>query len=222
MAKRKIEVEESALINRFIIFYTLRFLWKENNRKVNELYEKLFQSVRSGSGNKTLYDNILRLKQIDLSARAKELSSLIDINEQYILGKGNYKLTIIGFSDSDKTWKRYIQLRQTWAASRENRKGSELTCVEEEIKKNIRLACQKENFKTQSEVFKRLVYFATYGQKKSEKRADELFAEIERAIGECTCSNIERASAEKLEEHYKMVLEYAHRLDAILTLTKWR
>lgn len=221
VAPKKPRVNDADLVNRFIFFYTLRFLWKENNHPVSELYEKIFPGKQGKTGNKTLYDKILRLEDVDLAAKAKGFCALTDIAEEYFLGIQNYQLPIRGFMDGDTVWKKYIKLRHEWAMKREG-KSADLLQVEGEIARQIRCACQPQNLNSQREPFKRLVYFAQNGQKRPEKLSVELVAEVEKAVQACMRNSLAQLSVEELDAHYKILLEYAHRVDAMLTIKKWQ
>ena len=92
------------LRNQFILFYTLRHLWKMKKRRVNDLYKILFPSYSRTGGNKTLYDRILSLKGDNLLADSKRLAELTGISETYFTGE--HKLS--GLKVSDDEWKKLL------------------------------------------------------------------------------------------------------------------
>lgn len=210
--------EDSYLKNLFILFYTLRYLWKYKERKVDDLYKKLFPTSRSKdgnktlAGNKTLYDNILRLKDCNMLPRAKHLSEIIGISEKYFTGETKLTTHV-----SDENWEKYIRLRKKRGSGP---KDAELVSVENEIKRGIKLTA--DNPSSQSEPFKRLLYFAEFGSKHEDKGAEDLFREIESKIEKCYPSDLEQVQLETLEKHQRAIQEYLRHIAAVAILKRWR
>lgn len=206
------EQEKAYLKNLFILFYTLRHLWKSKKRKVNDLYNILFPSASSTGGNKTLYDNILRLKDCKMLSHAKRLSEITGINEKYF--EGEYKLNT---NVSDEDWGRFIRLKTRRGS---DSKGAELVNVENAIKSGINLTAKE--LDKQSDPFKRLAYFAEYGHKREDKKIEDLFSEIESKIEECRPFDLEHAQLELLEKHQEAIQTYLRRITAVATVRKWK
>lgn len=212
MAGQVNEKEDLYLKNLFILFYTLRHLWKYKKRKIDDLYKELFPSSGYKGGNKTLYDNILRLKDCNMLSRAKRLSELTGISEKYFTGE--YKL-ITKVSDED--WQKFIRLK---IGRGSNPKGVQLITIENKVKSEINLTADDPS--SQSEPFKRLAYFAEYGHKREDKKVDDLFREIESRILECRPYDLEQAQLELLEKHQEAIQTYLRHIAAVVTVRKWK
>lgn len=202
------------LMNQFILFYTLRYLWKLKDHAVGELYKTLFPSKKGMGGNKTLYDNILRLQvpYKTMVGHSKRLEELTGLSQNYFTGQ--YELSVNGLINED--WYRFIQLRKKCGAT----KNSELKLMEDKIKRGIRLA--DSNRSSLSEPLKRLIYFAEYGHKKADKTLEDLFREIESKIGECHPNDFEKASLQLLENHQTAIQKHLYHIAAVVTLKKWK
>lgn len=212
MARQK-KVDEY-LKNQFILYYTLRYLWKLNGHTVGDLYKILFPSKNAIGGNKTLYDNILRGKvpyetMVAYSTKFEELTGL---SKHYFTGQ--YELSITDLTSED--WHRFIQYRN----SNEGTKSNEQKQIEYKIKQKIR--DKKENKSPSSEPLRRLIYFAEYKQKRADKTLEDLFIEIERKIGECSPNDFEKADLQLLENHQRVIQGHLYNIAAIITVRKWK
>lgn len=214
-AKKKRKLNETKYLqNRFILFYTLRQLWKINKRHPGDLYRVLFPSKSESGGNKTLYDNILKLHDVNLLQHSERLAELTGLSEQYFTGECPLKVGDISGSE----WERFIQLRKS--ENRNTKKSDGLSLAEFEIKRKIKLA--SENSNAQHEQFKRLWYFAQYGHKRIDKTLIELFEEIESKIDKCRPEDFERVDLELLENHQKKISDHLHHIAAVVTLRNWK
>lgn len=200
------------LRNQFILFYTLRHLWKMKKRRVNDLYKILFPSYSRIGGNKTLYDRILSLKGDNLLADSKRLAELTGISETYFTGE--HKLS--GLKVSDDEWKKFIDLRKEKGDSP---KSADLVQIEDTIKRAISLTVDDKS--NQSEPFKRLLYFAEYGHKRVDKNLIDLFGEIESKISECKPEEFKAVDLELLKEHQKRIQTHLYHIAAVVTLREW-
>lgn len=204
--------EEEYLQNLFIMFYTLRHLWKLNEHMVEELYKILFPSKRTGKGNKTLYDKILRLEKSPSASDSTRLAALTGIGEGYFTG--HYKLSVAGLTDKD--WIEFIQLRRKKGT---RQKDIALIQAESRIKSAIKKA--KGDPLSQSETFKRLTYFSEYEHKRADKTLEDLFREIESKIAECKLGDFKQADIELLERHQKAIQAHLYHVAAMITLKSW-
>lgn len=200
------------LRNQFILFYTLRHLWKMKKRRVNDLYKILFPSYSRTGGNKTLYDRILSLRGDNLLADSKRLAELTRISETYFTGE--HKLS--GLKVSDDEWKKFIDLRQEKGSGPKN---ADLVQIEDTIKTAISLTVDDKS--NQSEPFKRLLYFAEYGHKRVDKNLIDLFGEIESKISECKPEEFKTVDLELLKEHQAKIHTHLFHIAAVVTLREW-
>lgn len=214
--------ENQYLVNRFILFYTLRLLWKENKRETDDLYATLFTSRQIKGNNKTLYDRILRLDDtVNLFPQTKRLAHVTGVPEKYFLGERQYKVTVSNDPNEYATWKLLIDLRQQRGGG-QKKKSQELKDTEAQIRNWILEASKDENIKQMSEVFSRLVTFAKLGKKRSEYEIDDVFSEIEAGIDKCSRQLLVGASSEQLAVHYAKLMEYVHRVKATQILKDWK
>lgn len=198
--------------NLFILFYTLRVLWKlKKGHKVPDLYGIVFPS-KSG-GNKTLYDHILGFQKCKILEHSKRLSGLTGIDEQYLTGE--YRMRISTVKDDD--WSRFIKLRKDHGDSL---KAAELKQVEAKINKAIGAANEKQE--KEKPQFQRLAYFAEYGLKKPNKTLGDLFREIEAKIAECEPKKFENADISLLESHQQVIREHLDHIAATIIMAKWK
>lgn len=224
----KVELTKSELTNRFIFFFIMRTVWKQKNRPVEDLYQKVFPSKRGNGGNRTLYTNILNLTPIYLDSYAKEFTKLTGIPEAYFLGAKNYRLRI-GMKDEDSEWQKLIELQGQWRKSKTSApedgksisKPLQLINQEKKIISQIENASQETELRQQSEQFKKLVHFATFGHKQSEMTAEKLMDEVERAISNCSYQKLSSVDTERLLTHLDCVETYVKRVSALQVLKKW-
>lgn len=205
---------DNYLLNQFILFYTLRHLWKLNEHPVGELYKLLFPSKNAIGGNKTLYDNILQgnVKYEIMVGHANRLEELTGLGRNYF--SGEYGLSIPSLINED--WYKFALLRKKSRAG----KSDELKVLEGKIKRGIYNA--KANQSDLSEPLRRLVYFAEYKHKRVDKTLEDLFTEIESKISECNPNDFEKASLQLLEKHQRTVQEHLYHIAAIVTIRKWK
>jgi len=205
----------SDLENLFILFYTLKYLWKLSEHPVNELYRILFPSKRQSKigGNKTLYDDILRLKDVKAQRYSKQLAELTGMSERYFTGESRLAVGSLLYDD----WICFIRHRRKAATTS---RGADLKQIEGKIKRGIREA--RDNRPNSSGPFGRLVYFAEHKAKQTDITLADLFGEIERRIRRCSPHDFEMADLELLENHQKVVQEYLYRIAAFVTIKQWK
>jgi len=203
--------ERQASRNLFILFYTLRLLWKLSRHRMEELYKLLFPSNSSTGGNKTLFDNILNNRGANILPHAGRLAELIGISEKYFTGE--YKLIVPGLTDDN--WNEFIRLRK-----KRGEKESTLRQVEKRIKDNIQDAVEESS--KQSEPFKRLLYFAKHQRKRADKTIEALFVEIESKFVECLPTVVEQADIELLKKHQEAVQRHLFHISAAITMAEWK
>lgn len=210
---------------RFMLFYTLRFLWKMYKHPVVELDRMLFET-KKGNGNRGVYVAILGLKDIDITYRQYEkLEKITGVPIDYLQGEKFIKIS--GQEDELITWSKFIKLRQEWQEKRKKEnatKPRDLVKTQNIIDRWITEAAKPKNLKTKSETFQQLVYFAknTKARKAETVRSsDMILSDVESAIAMCEYEVLNKASLEQLKNHYKVLYEYAKRVDAIITLKEW-
>ena len=172
---------DNYLVNQFILFYTLKHLWKLNEHPVSELYKVLFPSKNKIGGNKTLYDNILRgqVQYETMVAHSTRLEELTGISKHYFTGQ--YELSVPNLIIED--WHKSFMLR----GKSETEKPNELKELEAKIKREIRNA--KNNQSNASEPLRRLMYFAEYKHKRADKTLPYFAFNLSKQIFEClVCS----------------------------------
>lgn len=210
---------------RFILFYTLRHLWKMYKHPVDELDRMLFET-KKGNGNRGVYVAILGLKDIDISYRQYEkLEKITGIPIDYL--QGEKFIRISSQEDESSTWSKFMNLRQDWQKKRKDgnaTKSRDLVRTQNTIDSWIKKAVEPENLKTKSEAFQQLVYFAkNMKARKPEtvKPSAMILSDVESAMAMCEYEVLNKASLEQLKNHYKVLYEYAKRVDAIITLKEW-
>ena len=213
--------KKKRLKNRFKLFYILRFLWKENNKEVNQLYAILFPSKSKKGGNKTLFYAVMRMEAPKNFAKwetlSKQLQELTDINEGYFTGEREIRI-IPSSREEDDLWKNYVASRSAGVRG----KSTAEKRLEGEIKSKIRLFLQEPKIRETSEIFKRLVYFAQFGQKRGSVTGEEILQKIEMEISNTTELKLGGVSAERLETHYHKVRTHAEHIWAMIVLKKWQ
>ena len=208
------EKERMGLQNQFILFYTLRELWKLFGNETGGLYTILFPSNNRVGGNKTKYDNILKLQNVNLLSQSSQLASLTGLSETYFTGERRLSVGHLTVED----WNKFIQCRKSTRASYGD-KSKELRAIERKVKDEIRTA--SENPERQSEPFRRLMYFAKYRQKRADKTLQDKFKDIERAIDELQPTEFRQAELESLKKHQEKIQSYFQRITAVAIMLQW-
>ncbi|WP_458398813.1 hypothetical protein [Anaerotignum sp.] len=202
-------IPENERQNRFILFYTLKWLWRKNNHPVDELHRIV--------GNRTLYDSIMAMKSVDLDDRLQSLSDKIGLPKEYF--DGNKKLEFIGITE--RQWGDYIRLRAKRSEERDNGggKSSELIRIEGEINSALKDIYENRSA-IQSTVFRKLMYFAKY-MRKDENTIESHLLEIEQKIEGLERRELNRAKKDALQKHYEVIKKHLDRLSAIMILSEW-
>lgn len=206
--------EQSGLRNQFILFYTLKELWKLYGNETSGLYKLLFPSNNQAGGNKTKYDNILRLQDVNLLSQSSSLAEMTGLSEKYFTGERGLQVGNLILDD----WKKFIQLRKKQRRN-ESAKLEELKQIEQKVKDGIRTAHMQPE--KQNDPLRRLMYFAQYGKKRADKSLQDKFRGIESAIDELHPLEFRQADVAALEAHQKNVNKYLQHITAALTMRQW-
>lgn len=121
--------EQKRLQNQFILFYTLKELWKLYGNETSGLYKLLFPSNNRAGGNKTKYDNILRLQNVNLLSQSSSLADLTGLIDAYFTGE---RILFVG-QLKQEDWSKFVQLRKKQGTSN-SAKSDELKQIEYKIK----------------------------------------------------------------------------------------
>jgi len=206
--------EQSSLRNQFILFYTLRELWKLYGNETGGLYKVLFPSKNQAGGNKTKYDNILKLQDVNLLSQSSNLADLTGLSEQHFTGERMLQVGQLPLDD----WKKFIQLRKSQGVSG-GEKSLDLRQTERKIKDEIRNATEWPD--KQNATLKKLMYFAQYGKKQANRNLQDKFKEIENVINELQPGEFRQADLEVLKAHQIKIQNHLQRIMAALTMQQW-
>lgn len=158
--------------NRFILFYTLKWLWKKYKHPVSELYKTVFDSTGKGN-NRSLYDKVLKDKYSPLSSdRVKRLEEITGIDQKYFIGEQTIPCSAFIIEE----WDKYISLRRKRNGGE---KSLDLIHVEAEIIRQLVVA-EAETEVTKE--FEKLVYFAKHKRRAPEKSIVSDLQEIEKLM----------------------------------------
>lgn len=195
---------------RFRIFYIVCLLWKLENRKVDDLRRIL-------GINRTLYTKILSLNpEVDLSTHVERLEEITNVAKDYWIGNKCIFLSSWNSSEENAVWKSYISLRKQ---NQKGRKTYEQIEKEQEIKKKYKNALNEPS--KENTAMSQLLYFASYGQKRPQRNAEECLLEIQTAIEKVTKSELEHVSHDKLNSHLLLIRRYMERIQAVYVLKQW-
>lgn len=208
------EKERMGLQNQFILFYTLRELWKLYGNETGGLYKILFPSKNQVGGNKTKYDNILKLQDVNLLSQSSNLADLTGLSEQYFTGERRLLIGQVTLDD----WNKFIQLRKKQGKSGGEKPG-ELRQIERKIKDEIKNAMEWPD--KQNATLKKLMYFAQYGKKQATRNLQDKFKEIENVINELQPGEFRQADLEVLKAHQIKIQNHLQRIMAALTMQQW-
>lgn len=204
--------DDKQYINRFIVFYTLRFLWKLYKNPVPELHKIMFSGGNVTEG-RTAYSKMLKLDTYVKDSTAERLEKITGVDRRYFTGERTLVVADLSLS----TWWRFVEL---WNY-REETQNQEFIKIEGEIQERIRRAGKADLLK-QQEAFRVLAYFAQNKAKKMAHTTMESIAKVEDLIKGFTRRELEQVDAEKLDEHRALIREYMERLYAISLLKKWK
>lgn len=206
--------EQKRLQNQFILFYTLKELWKLYGNETSGLYKLLFPSNNRAGGNKTKYDNILRLQNVNLLSQSSSLADLTGLIDAYFTGE---RILFVG-QLKQEDWSKFVQLRKKQGTSN-SAKSDELKQIEYKIKSEIRRVHIRPD--NQTDTLRRLMYFAQYGKKRADKTLQDKFMGIESAINELLPSEFRQADLEVLKAHQERIQKHLQHITAALTMLQW-
>lgn len=218
--KRRVEREMTSeeLCNRFRIFYSLRELWKKQGNSADDLYKILPIS-------RTLYTQILGGRPVDLSSEAEQMKNLTDIPARYWDGYQGSVIQLNSWSaeEQNAAWRKLANLRRHTGGEKgtESKKSAEQSNLEAFIKNKLFAATVKDTLQGESEMFKRLFFFASYRQKQTEQTSMQILSDIEKAIQKCSRRTLEQTDGECLHRHYELIKEYSERVQAVMLLRGW-
>ena len=101
-------------VNKFILFYSLKYLWKYYGHSVPELYD----TMKICGVNKTMFERVLRLDIVDTEKNAKSYRELTGLEADYWMGIEQLKTGTLNRID----WEEFIKARE--ARSRQRKKGA--------------------------------------------------------------------------------------------------
>ena len=198
--------------NRFITYYIIKQLWLKQKKSVDELYITLFPTKRDG-GNKTLYDEILRLEPVDLEKRV-DIPSLYQktgLSAQY--WKGNKPLELQDIIETD--WKQLISLRRNRGSGS---KSSTQKSLENKIKEKISFAYCNES--KCSYALQLIIHYIITGEKREDDTCVNRIYNVMSLISEFDRRELETADPELIEKYDKGLSEHYACIKAINILNK--
>lgn len=198
--------------NRFVLFYTLKWLWKKYNHPIPELYRTLFDSTGKGN-NRSLYDRVLHDNHSPLSDdRVKRLEEITGIDKKYFIGEQVIPCAAFVI----ETWDKFISLRK-------KRKGGEKTLellqIESEIIRQLTVAEAEKNV---TKDFEKLVYFAKHKRRSPEKSIVSDIQEIEEHMNKLSSDKLAGVEASRLEEYRRALFTHYERIDALCVVNRWK
>lgn len=209
----KVGCEEDRLyVNRFIMFYTLRFLWKCYKNPVPELHSIMFSGGNVTEG-RTSYNKMLKIDTYVKDAVAKKCEDTTGVDQRYFTGERPMVVADLSLN----TWWRFVEL---WN-NRKDDERQEFIKLESEIHEKLRKASVADLAK-QQEVFRVLAYFAKNKSKKSTHTTLERLTKLEKQIEEFTKRELELVDKDRLEAHRQVLREYTDRITAISILNGWK
>lgn len=199
-------------IHRFIVFYTLRLLWRKYNNAVPELHKLLFEGGNIKQG-RTKFERLLR-DDTDLKPEdATRLGKLVGINQDFFTGR--MKLSVPDLST--EVW---VQLAYYYY-SHDDSTPDEVKKLKEKVETAI-VAAITNGVSEQADNFGRLAFFAKNRCKLTELMVTNRFSEIEKKIYDLKYSReLQTISIDRLCEHRDIVRQYLSRIDALCTLKEW-
>ena len=142
---------EKALVNRFIIFYTMKCVWKLKQDSISTMYEAL-------DTNRSMFDNVIALKNVEVYEKAKHFQKLTDIDVDYWEGIKQLVIPDIPYTE----WVEYIRLRK----NKNPNDSTQLSATRQNIESKIKTASEKE-LSQMSGAFVKLLFFAENKRKRS-------------------------------------------------------
>lgn len=157
MAEQQYGLPDDRKLNRFILFYTLRWFWKQYKKSVPELYGVLM------NGNRTLYSRILRQEDVYLDdKKLKVMEDAVGISKEYFDGKKQLQISGIG----DDQWKNFYN------SYRNDFQGVKDTVIGKSV--IVQLKAVLENPRICNSTLFALHYFAQNGIKKNTENIVEI------------------------------------------------
>lgn len=218
--------EKDLLVNKFILFYTLRWLWKYYKHSVPELYEAL----ESCGVNRTMYDRILRMEVVNTEKAAGAFERITGLESDYWRGIDQLRMANITRSD----WEQYIEAREKRKDAEKQIEKSVDTADAEEAEKTLDVAkadvkkweailddkfrkCLMQGGKQHSS-FRIINYFAQHGQREAPVSISTKIDGILEAIGKLEQKDIMGLSNEKLRNYKDTLAQHWKLVDAIYTI----
>ncbi|MGI5906753.1 MAG: hypothetical protein ACOX85_10965 [Candidatus Pararuminococcus gallinarum] len=206
---------DGELLNRFIIFYMLRCLWKYNKHEVEELYQTV-------GINRTLYTRILNNEEVEIADKFRTLEQITGIKNLYWDGKKRIRLNNWDSVEQEKAWESFCRYRRKRSRSKDKEKTDKEKVCEADIKRKIESCTDQTLINEENHDFRMLFFFARYKQREPEKTAEKRIEEVGKAMADITQTTLEHVSEEILVKHVQKVMEYNRRVQAVLELKKWK
>lgn len=197
-------------VHRFIVFYTMRCLWKLYKNKVPELYSALFADGKIERG-KTAFEQMLRPDEKIEDQVAERLEDIVGINDKFFTG--NMALSIPGMEMHQ--WIEFVCL---WNSTKST-SDKKYRKMRDQIVSKIKEASISDE---QGENFKRLLFFSKNRCKKIEHDICNRFAEIEKMISDVGAQDVlGMLDDDRLRQHRDLVHKYLLRINAVCVLKEW-
>lgn len=197
-------ITDEMLLNRFMFFYTLRWLWKRYGHPAPELYSVLV------NGNRTLYSRLLRQELVCLDDRVKSMSQLTGVSEKHFTGRQQLLIGNLTAYDWEDFFSHY----------RKNFRSAESKAAAAKIEKQLEAAVSKPHL--QNNTFQTLNYFALNQSKKGvENLVQTTLLDSIRSIDNISRRDMSTLDLDMLKQARESLSKNLKHIDAIITLMEW-
>lgn len=204
--KEPLYVSEKQLINRFINYYILKFLWLKHGNYLKELYEKL------NFFNRTRYDRILRLDEFNIDPKVSNLDKSTGISLNYLRGEDYIQVPGLQYED----WREYTKLRE-----KRRKTGQKSTRqIELENKIHDKLIIATKNRDKRSASFITVNHFALHQRPQDMDLQNEKVKQVTELIDQFTESNLKTLAEGILSNYEDALIKHLEVVHAILVLKK--
>ncbi|MFV0239801.1 MAG: hypothetical protein ACK5H4_07140 [Lacrimispora sphenoides] len=206
--------------NRFIIYYTLKWIWKEkmkcsNNLRMNDLYFKIFPT-KKGNGNRTLYNRLLKCSDSDLDLdlniedEIKRLSDITGLSADFFSGKREFPISGLPRAD----WEKYIRLRSKHPKS-EDRK-----IMEKRINEALKEVAKDKNKHNNSKAVNDIISYIMDGHKRTTDAFIDRINQMTGLMSEFTRKELDNADPEIIEKYLAELKKHYDCIEGINVLNK--
>lgn len=188
---------DQGLVNRFIIFYTLKYVWKQKQDRVSTMHEAL-------GTNRTMVDNIIALKEVELiqNQRAMAFQKLTDIDAGY--WDGEKQLIVPGIQKTE--WVKFIELKQNRNLNDRTQESEARRSIESKIENAIKMERSQ-----MSGALVKLIFFAENKRKQSTLDVENNIQVIRRMMAANQWRELAKLDKDRLEE-YRVALKEQYEL----------